>query len=306
MGREMTVVYVPLVCALALAAGAPIIARRVSPASGCATLVSVALAVAIAADVALGVLAGARLLDVAPLAALLHWRAERSGTIPVPVPVSIAAGLALVSIAVLAAADWRRTRAPTRWLRSVRRDRSPGELIVVRSPAVFAHAVPGIGKAPGRIAVSDSMLRALDADERCVLLEHERSHLRHRHDRHRRLIRIAARMNPLLRPSVEATDFLVERWADEDAAHAVGSRRLAARALARAAVASAPPHPHPLAGFAAQRVYGRVNALILAPPPGGRRLPLLLPAMLAIVAGATAALAAHDLAHLFDMLRGDG
>lgn len=234
----MTVVYVPLVCALALAVGAPIVARRVSPASGCATLVPVALAVAIAADVALAVLVGARLLDVAPLAAFLHWRAERSATIPVPVPVSIAAGLALVSIAVVA--DWRRTRAPTRWLRSVRRDRTPGELIVVRSPAVFAHAVPGIRKAPGRIVVSDSMLRALDADERFVLLEHERSHLRHRHDRHRRLIRIAALINPLLRPSVEATDFLVERWADEDAAHAVGSRRLAARALARAAVASVP------------------------------------------------------------------
>jgi Zn-dependent protease with chaperone function len=114
---------------------------------------------------------------------------------------------------------------------------SGGELIVVRSPELLAHAIPGRGKVPGRILVSDSMLRALDGPERRVLLEHERSHLRHRHDRYLRLSRLAARINPLLRPSIEATDFLLERWADEDAADAVGSRRLAARALAHAAVA---------------------------------------------------------------------
>jgi Zn-dependent protease with chaperone function len=298
---------VPLLCALALAAGAPHVARRAPPRPGSATLVVVALAVALAADVALGVLAGARLLDLAPLAALLHWRAERPGPIPVPVPVSIAAALALAFVAVAAWVDWRRSREPMRWLRSLRGNASAGELIVVRSSELLAHAIPAHGKAPGRILVSDSMLRALDGDERRVLLEHERSHLRHRHDRYRDVSRIAARINPLLRPTIAATDFLLERWADEDAAQTVGSRRLAARALARAALANVPrPEEHRLAGFAAHRVSSRVSALMVAAPAKGRYLPLLVSATLAVIAALAAVLAAHDLAHLFDLLRGDG
>lgn len=300
-------VYVPLLCALGLAAGAPQIARRAPSRKGSATLVVVALAVALATDVALAVLAGARLLDVAPLAVLLHWRAERSGAIPVPVPIGIAAGLALAFVTVAAWDDWRRSREPGGWLQSLRRDASAGELIVVRSPAVLAHAIPRLGKAPGRILVSDSMLRALDGAERRVLLEHERSHLRHRHDRYRRLSRLAARINPLLRPSVEATDFLLERWADEDAARAVASRQLAARALARAALAGQDrDEQQPLAGFAAQRVAGRVKVLMAPTPAMGRHLFLLLPAVLGMIAGLAAGLAVHDLAHLFDLLRGDG
>jgi peptidase M48-like protein len=301
------VVYVPLVCAAALAAGGRRIARRLSPRPGSATLVVVVLAVALAADVALCVLVGARLLDVAPLAALLHWRAERPGPIPVPVPVSVAAGGALVFAAVAALLDWRRSREPMRWLRSLRADASDGELIVVRSPAILAHAVPGLPRMPGRILVSDGMLRALDPDERRVMLEHERSHLRHRHDRYRALVRLAARINPLLRPSIAATDFLLERWADEDAAVAVGSRRIAARALAHAALATTSAHRRdPAAGFAAQGVASRVTALIAPTQASGSRLPLLLPAALATIASLTAALAAHDLAHLYDLLRGDG
>jgi hypothetical protein len=299
------VVYLPLLCALALAAGAPQIARRLPPRPGSATLAAVALAIALATDVALGVLAGARLLDVAPLAALMHWRAERPEPIPVPVPISIAAAIVLAFAATAACIDWRRSREPRRWLRSLRDDVSVGELIVVHSPDPVAHAVPGLGKAPGRILVSDSMLRALDGAERRVLLEHERSHLRHRHDRYREISRLAARINPLLRPTIEATDFLLERWADEDAARAVGSRQLTARALAHAAVASAPGAQHSLAGFAARRVSSRVSALMVA-TPARSRLPLIVPAALAMIAALAAGLAAHDLAHLFDLLRGDG
>jgi hypothetical protein len=102
-----SVVYVPLLCAVALAVGAPRIAVRLPPSRGALTLVIVALAVAIAADVALGVLAAARLLDAAPLAELLHWRAERPGPIPVALPVSVAAGVALALVAVAAAVDWQ-------------------------------------------------------------------------------------------------------------------------------------------------------------------------------------------------------
>jgi hypothetical protein len=300
------VAWVPLLCAVTLAAAAARIAHRAPPGPGSATLVAGALAVAVAADVALGVLASARLLDFAPLAALLHWRAERPRPIPVPASISIAAGAALAFVAVAAWVDWRRSRQAMRRLRTLRGDASAGELIVVRSPAVLAHAIPGLGKAPGRILISDATLRALDPGERRVVLEHERSHLRHRHHRYRRLSRLAARINPLLRPLVDATDFLLERWADEDAARAVGSRRLAARALASAALAGIPSRDEHVPGFAAHRVSSRVGALMTAVPPPARRLPVFVPAALALIAGLAAALAVHDLAHLFDVLRGDG
>jgi predicted transcriptional regulator len=49
----------------------------------------------------------------------------------------------------------------------------------------------------------------------------------------------AAAVNPLLAPVREAVTYLVERWADEEAAEAVADRRLVARAVARAALATA-------------------------------------------------------------------
>ncbi|WP_405072198.1 hypothetical protein OG558_22650 [Kribbella sp. NBC_01510] len=96
------------------------------------------------------------------------------------------------------------------------------------------------------------MLAALDGDERRVLLAHEAAHLNHRHhlyvhlverepspDRSIALSELAAAVNPLLAavPSVVRTS--VERWADEDAAVAVGDREITARAVAKAGLATA-------------------------------------------------------------------
>jgi Peptidase family M48 len=298
--------YLPLLCALALAAAAPTIARRAAPRPSSAALVAAALASAIAADVALGALVGARLLDAAPLAALLRWRAETPRPIPVPVPISLLAAAALVVVGVAAGVDWRRSRRAVGHLRRLHASAPPGELIVARTDGLVAHALPGIGNSPGRILVSDAMLRVLDAGERRVMLLHERSHLRHRHHRYRRLVRIAARINPLVRPAVDATDFLLERWADEDAAHAVGSRRLAARAIARAAVSAPNDARNFAAGFAGQRVAGRVHALLTTAPPGRSRPALVLLMALATIATLGAVAGGHELAHLFDLLRGDG
>jgi Zn-dependent protease with chaperone function len=302
-----TVVYIPLVCALALAAGAPAIARWAPPRLGSALLMPVALATALGADAALVVLVGARLIDAAPLAAVLGWRAEAGGPHPVPLPVSLAAAVGLLVILVAGQAEWRRSWAAARRLRTLHGDAETGELVVVRSSAMVALALPATRTSPGRIVVSDGMLRALDGAERRVLLAHERSHLRHRHDRYRRLVGVAARLNPLLRPTVGAVEFLLERWADEDAAREVGSRHLTARALARAAVAAGPRHQRLWQpGFAAQNVSRRVKALLASAPPRGSRLATLLPAAVGVIGAATAVAAAHDLAHLFDLLRGDG
>jgi Peptidase family M48 len=302
-----SVVYIPLVCALTLAAGAPMIARWAPPRFGSAMLVPVALGAALAADAALAILVCARLIDAAPLAAVLGWRAEASGPHPVPLPVSVAAAVGLIVVVVVGQADWRRTAAAARRMRALRAHSEPGELVVVRSSAVLALALPATRTSPGWILVSDGMLRTLDAGERRVLLAHERSHLRHRHDRYRRLVGVAANLNPLLRPTVPAVDFLLERWADEDAAGAVGSRQLTARALARAAVADGPRRQRLWQpSFAAQKVSRRVDALLAPAPVRGARLAMLLPTAVGVIGAATAVVAAHDLAHLFDLLRGDG
>jgi hypothetical protein len=302
-----SVVYIPLLCALALGVGARAIARFVPPRVGSATLVAAALSAALAADAALIVLVGARLIDSAPLAAILGWRAEARGPHPVPVLVSIAAAACLVVAIAAGQGEWRRSRAAERRLRALLGRVGTGELVVVRSPAAMAFALPARRGRPGRILVSDAMLRTLDSAERRVLLAHERAHLRHRHDRYRRLVGLAASLNPLLRPTVDALAFLLERWADEDAARSVGSRHLTARALARAAVADCPPRSglwQP--SFAANKVSYRVHALLAPAPARSAPLVMLLLAALGIIGVATAVAATHDLAHLFDVLRGDG
>jgi beta-lactamase regulating signal transducer with metallopeptidase domain len=225
----------------------------------------------------------------------------------VPLPVSLAAAVALIVVVVAGQAEWRRSWAAARRVRALRGDAETGELVVVRSSAMMAFALPATRTAPGRIVVSDGMLRTLDGAERRVLLAHERSHLRHRHDRYTTMVGLAAKLNPLLRPTVGAAQFLLERWADEDAAREVGSRRLTARALARAAVAGGPHHQGlPQPSFAAHNVSRRVNALLAATPARGSQLVMLLAAGVGVIAAAAAVVAAHDLAHLFDLLRGDG
>jgi Zn-dependent protease with chaperone function len=302
-----SVVYIPLLCALVLAAGAQLIAWSAPPQLGSAMLVAVALAAALAADAALVILVGARLIDAAPLAAALGWRPEATGPHPVPLLVSLAAAVGLLVVIAVGQADWRRSVAASRRLRALRGHGQTGELVVVRSSDAVAFALPATRTAPGRIVVSDGMLRTLDAAERRVLLAHERSHLSHRHDRYRREVGVAASLNPLLRPAVAAVDFLLERWADEDAAGVVGSRQLTARALARAAVADGPHRRRLLQpSFASQRVARRVDALLAPAPARGARLAVLALVALGVIGAATAVLAAHDLAHLFDLLRGDG
>lgn len=109
------------------------------------------------------------------------------------------------------------------------------------------------------------MLRALPADERRVMLAHERAHLTHRHDRYAAATQLAAALNPLLARVRDAAAFQIERWADEDAAHQAGSRPLAARSLARAAlattVADRPRGVRAALAYLHHRVTTRVAAL---------------------------------------------
>ncbi|WP_329263542.1 M56 family metallopeptidase [Streptomyces sp. NBC_01478] len=160
------------------------------------------------------------------------------------------------------------------------------ELIVADSPEPRAFAIPG---PPGRILVTVGMLSALEPAERRVLFAHERAHLAHRHAQLVTAATLAAAANPLLRPVRSTVVFLLERWADEQAAAVVGDRATTARALARAALSAERARPACALGFTDRAVTRRIAALQTTPPP---RLWPLATAVLTL--GALPALGAAD------------
>ncbi|MFE7415447.1 M56 family metallopeptidase, partial [Streptomyces laurentii] len=117
----------------------------------------------------------------------------------------------------------------------------PGRPVaVLPDPVPYAYALPGRRRGHDRVVVSAGLLGALGSAERRALFAHERAHLKARHHRHLLAVELAARANPFLRPLRTAVTYTAERWADEAAADAVGSRRTVARAIGRAALISAP------------------------------------------------------------------
>ncbi|MFE7931799.1 hypothetical protein ACFU6S_24355 [Streptomyces sp. NPDC057456] len=100
---------------------------------------------------------------------------------------------------------------------------------------------------------------------------------------------LAGAVNPFLAPVRRTVAFLVERWAGERAAAAVGDRACTARALARAALTAGCQEPSRGLGFTDRAVTRRIAALQTAPPP---RLWGLATTVLAL--GALTALGAAD------------
>ncbi|TDC45591.1 M56 family peptidase [Actinomadura sp. KC345] len=126
----------------------------------------------------------------------------------------------------------------------------------------IAVAVPG---RHGGVLLSRGLLRGFTADELHVVFQHESSHLRHHHHRYTASGALASALLPPLRPLDDRLRLSVERWADEDAAEAVGDRAFVAHTIAKAALA----HPRttgPAAAFAESGVVQRVEALLDAPP----------------------------------------
>ncbi|MFK8909355.1 M56 family metallopeptidase [Streptomyces sp. YS-3] len=145
----------------------------------------------------------------------------------------------------------------------------------------YAYALPGGRDAAGsrgRIVVSRAMLASLDARERQALIAHEEAHLTAGHHRFLLAAGLAARANPFLRPLRTAVAYTAERWADEEAARAVGDRRTVARAIGKAALVSGPATAGrgaatALVGFAAAGPVPRRVAALLGPVPPAPALP---------------------------------
>lgn len=179
------------------------------------------------------------------------------------------------------------------------------ELVVLPSDEPTAYAVPGRPGRGGHIVVSAGMLRCLDSDERRVLLAHERAHLARGHHRYVWVADLAAAAVPVLDPLRRRVRFAVERWADEDAARAVGDRDLVARAICRAALAQHDAAAVPALAMSGDAVGERVAAM-LRPPRTGRAPSAALGAVgLALALGvASSSLQLHHVAILAEHVCG--
>ncbi|MFE2506897.1 M56 family metallopeptidase [Streptomyces naganishii] len=290
-------VYVPFAVTALLTLLAPRLARGLSPRPAAWALACAALVTAVGWTGSLALLAFTGVAQIPQVAAEGHWSASALRAED-PVYLVVAAVSALVltaSVASLGVAAVRQVRLVVRARRECAALPGDTELAVLDDDTPVAFALPG---SPGRIVVSQGMLRRLTDEERAALLAHERAHLRGRHHLFLALWRLAAAANPLLRPLAGTGAFVLERWADEEAATRVGDRPVVAHAVGRAALASTGA-PRPALAATGGEVPQRVRAL-LAPPPARRRMPFLVGALLLTMCCTSLANAASDSDRMVD------
>ncbi|WP_018332539.1 M56 family metallopeptidase [Actinomycetospora chiangmaiensis] len=229
-------VFAPLLLPLLSVWGAGALAHRLPPRLATWLLTAAAVVLAGCSTAALALLAATAALRIPLLADLARYSLTVvSRDDPASIWVAVAAGALLTAAgAALGRVATRRARALAATHRHTRALPGHEELVVVPDPAPEAYAAPG---RPGRIVVSTAMLEALSPAEQRALIAHERSHLAHHHIRFLTAVHLAAALNPTLRPVARAVGYTVERWADEDAARAVGDRPVVAHAIGRAALA---------------------------------------------------------------------
>ncbi|MFD0151175.1 M56 family metallopeptidase [Streptomyces sp. NPDC055721] len=177
----------------------------------------------------------------------------------------------ILVLASCARAAWRHHRVRRRAGRAL--EGLPATSVVVLPDAnPYAYALPG---RKDRVVVTTAMLATLTGPERRALFAHERVHLTARHHRFLLTVQLAARANPFLRPLRTAVTYTTERWADEEAATRIGSRRIVARAVGKAALISRGAPAVTLAGFASAGSVPRRVAALLGPAPAAHLWPSL-------------------------------
>ncbi|MBB4893454.1 Zn-dependent protease with chaperone function [Streptomyces olivoverticillatus] len=261
-------VWAPLIAPFLAVPAARRLAALLPPRRAALLLAASTASLAVFSTASLALLSVAALLHLPFVAALGHISvALLPHDTAFAAPLGAAACGAALTVAVAAVRVLlRHGRQVLRADAAVAGHSSAGDLTVLPDAGADAYALPG---RPGRIVVTAGMLRRLDAGERAVLLAHERAHLAARHHVLLLCAELAACLHPALRALREPLAFQLERWADEEAATAVGDRRLAARAVGRAALAAsaAPPGRRPDLALRATAgpVPRRVAALLAAP-----------------------------------------
>ncbi|MFF8914850.1 M56 family metallopeptidase [Streptomyces sp. NPDC015032] len=307
-------VWVPLLMPFVAVPAARRLADALSPVRAVRLLASTGLGLALCSLLALALLVvpgATRFPVVSALGELVRPLSDAAPAVAVPLA---AAALALLGGCAVAVARGARRH----WTELHRAARPPayarGELAVLRDSRPDAYAMPGRPGTPGRIVVTTGMLRALDPAERDALLAHERAHLRGRHHLFIAAAEMAALCHPALRSLRAPMGYALERCADEAAASAVGDRRIAARAIGRAALAAraaegAPQlRPRTALAAAAGPVPRRVAALLGRSSPRPRVGRVAAAAMLAclVVSGAAALEATSDLHSSIEAAQGGG
>ncbi|MFJ1708010.1 M48 family metalloprotease [Kitasatospora sp. NPDC088346] len=232
----LVLVLAALVFPWAAAAAARRMASALPPREACAAITGAAVLAAAGTGAALVGLAHVPFLALFEGLSL----ARVAAAWPAALPVAGVAAAVLAAQLVLVARRWsgHRSLLARTWADTADAE-AEGDLLVVTGENPDAFALPGRGLRAGRVVVTRAMLQVLNARERRVLVAHERAHLAGRHHLLSVTVHLAAAVHPALRVLGPVLDFHLERWADESAAEAVGDRRLAATALARAALAGA-------------------------------------------------------------------
>jgi Zn-dependent protease with chaperone function len=309
-------VYLPLVVPLLAAAAARPLADRMPPAVATWLLSASALLLAAASSAVLGMLALTVVVRV-PLIDVIGKMSQQviSQNDPASVPVALAAGALLAAAAASTVrALFHRATALLAADRQARQLPGAGQVVVTDDDAADAYTLPSL---PCRIVITNGMLRALNGPEQRVLLAHERAHAAGLHYLFGTAARLAAAANPLLYPVTTAVGYTMERWADEHAAAVTGDRRLTARAVARAALATTAAPPRRTAGPGALGAVTRLTqtrtrrpgpvprrvAALLRPPPQPNLLLLGVAVLLVAISGFSVLEAASDLHSLLVFAR---
>ncbi|HEY0938208.1 MAG TPA: M48 family metalloprotease [Trebonia sp.] len=297
----------PLLLPVAAALAARPLGDRLPPRAATWLLAGGALVLAASSSAALALLALDAALRIPFVAGLAHLPAGvASRSSPALGLIAVIAGtVLLVAVFAVLRALRHRIGAVAAAGRRARALPGAGQVVVTDDEAADAYTLPGW---PGRIVITSGMLHALTGPERQVLVAHERTHAAGRHYLFTAAARVAAAANPLLRPVAAAVGYTAERWADEHAAAAAGDRRLAATAVARAALAAQAARPGSRSPAAALGIAGRTGpgpgpvprrvAALLVPPPR-LRLPLVAGVVLLVLLSVTSTLDAAWAVHQF-------
>ncbi|MBB2892673.1 M48 family metalloprotease [Flexivirga oryzae] len=264
------------------------------PGAAALALTTYALTLALTQGIVLCLTAYLGTIELFPVVHPSDWSASVLGA-NLRIPAWCAVGCAIVAAALLARAGARivLSLSAVRTTNAASRRLAPSaDLAVVAGASRVAFAAPAwFSRRRGRIVVSRELLAVMTVPERKALIAHERSHLRHAHHLYALVIRVAAAANPLVGDLVAPVDHACERWADRDAAAAVGDPVIVAHALGRAALTDRRA-PEGALGATHSDVVSRVRDL-LEPQPTDRRALIRCALLVAVSWAMTLALVAH-------------